>query len=315
MSRPLPGEGSVSWPEGKRFAFTIFDDPDSQDEATSRLIYSFLEDLGFRTTKAVWPLEPRRTPNSPGETCASGSFRRHCQQLQERGFEIAFHNATLHSCRREETIEALDRFREYFGHDPVTMANHYNEEAIYWGPARLSGPLRWLYLAATLGRTRRRHFGHVPGHGAFWGDICRARIRYCRNFVYSDIDTLRACPWMPYHDPARPFVRAWFAATEGANRPAFLRAVTEANLERLEARGGACIVYTHFGHGFADGKRLDAQFAAILRRLALRPGWFVPAGTLLAFLEEQRGLASLDGWRRFRLESTWLFEKLFRGTS
>lgn len=315
MLRPSPTRGSVSWPESKRFAFTIFDDPDSQDEATSRLIYSFLEDLGFRTTKAVWPLEARRTPNSPGETCASPSFRRHCQQLQERGFEIAFHNATLHSCRREETIEALEKFREYFGHDPVTMANHYNEEAIYWGPARLTGPLRWLYVAATLGRTRRRHFGHVCEHPAFWGDICRERIRYCRNFVFSDIDTLKACPWMPYHDPARPFVRAWFAATEGANRQAFLKAVTEASLERLEASGGACIVYTHFGHGFADGGRLDPQFAAIVRRLARRPGWFVPASTLLAFLEEQRGLARLDARQRFSLESRWLFEKLFRGTS
>jgi len=311
----LPTDASVSWPDARRFAFTIFDDPDSQDEATSRLVYSFLDDLGLRTTKAVWPLEPRRRPNSPGETCASPSFRRHCRQLQERGFEIAFHNATRHSSRREETLEALDRFREYFGHDPQTMANHYNEEAIYWGPARLSGPLRWLYVAATLGRTRGRHFGHIPGHPAFWGDVCRARIRYCRNFVFTEIDTLGVCPWMPYHDPARPFVRAWFAAAEGANRQAFLKAIAEPNLERLEARGGACILYTHFGHGFAEGGRLDPQFVARMRRLASRPGWFVPASTLLAFLEQQRGLATLDARRRLRLESRWLWEKLFRGTS
>ena len=305
----------MTWPDSRRFAFTIFDDPDSQDESASRRIYAFLDDLGFRTTKAVWPVGPSRRPNSPGETCASDSFRRHCQQLQQRGFEIGFHNATLHSSTREETIEALERFREYFGHDPLTMANHYNEEAIYWGPARLSGLPRLLYQVATLGRTRHRHFGHVPGRPEFWGDVCRARIRYCRNFVFTEVNTLGVCPWMPYHDPERPFVRAWFASTEGANRRAFLAALTEKNIECLEASGGACIMYTHFGHGFVEGGRLEAEFVARMRRLAGRPGWFVPAGTLLSFLEERQGLTRISSGRRLRLESGWLWEKFFRGTS
>ena len=74
------------------------------------------------------------------------------------------------------------------------MANHYNADAIYWGPARLSGWRRALYNCATLGRTRNRHFGQVEGHPNFWGDVCRGRIRYCRNFVYADINTLRMNP-------------------------------------------------------------------------------------------------------------------------
>jgi len=305
----------VVWPGGKRFAFTIFDDPDSQDEGVSRLVYALLDDLGLRTTKAVWPLGPRRRPNSPGETCASPSFRRHCQELQARGFEIAFHNATLHSSLREETIEGLELFRDYFGRDPLTMANHYNEEAIYWGPARLSGIYRHVYQLVTLGRARARHFGHVAGHPTFWGDICLARIRYCRNFVFAELDTLTACPWMPYYDPARPFVRAWFAASDGHDRRAFLAIVTERNLDRLEASGGAAIIYTHFGHGFVEGGRLDADFLATMRRLARRPGWFVPVGTLLGYLEERYGLTRLDPARRSRLERRWLLEKLFRGTT
>jgi len=170
------GATAVTWPNGRQFAFTIFDDPDSQDEKVSRLVYEFLGDLGLRTTKAVWPLAPTREPNSPGETCANPAFLRHCQELQERGFEIAFHNATCHSTTRAETIEALDRFRDYFGHDPVTMANHYNEEAVYWGPARVSGLARLLYQGAMFGRTSGRFFGHVPGHPTFWGDVCRRRI-------------------------------------------------------------------------------------------------------------------------------------------
>lgn len=105
------------------------------------------------------------------------------------------------------------------------------------GPARVSGLARLLYQGATLGRTSGRFRGHVPGHAAFWGDICRERIRYCRNFVFAALDTLRACPCMPSHDPQRPYVRARFATSEGADCRAFLKTLTEEALERLEAAG------------------------------------------------------------------------------
>lgn len=88
----------------------------------------------------------------------------------------------------------------------ASIANHYNAEAIYWGPSRVTGARRALYELAVLGKTSGKHFGEVEGHAAFGGDICRARIRYCRNFVFRDVDTLRACPWMPYSDPVRPYV-------------------------------------------------------------------------------------------------------------
>ena len=136
-----------------------------------------------------------------------------------QGFEIGWHGATVHTSPRAETLEGLDRFRDLFGGDPSSMANHYNGEAIYWGPARLTGLRRSAYLALTPFRSPDRHSGHVEGHPCFWGDLCRERIRYCRNFVFSDVNTLRACPWMPYHDPARPWVNRWFAGSEGAKAP------------------------------------------------------------------------------------------------
>lgn len=43
----------IDWPEGKDFAFTIFDDPDGDSVETLDAVYSFLRDLGFRTAKAV----------------------------------------------------------------------------------------------------------------------------------------------------------------------------------------------------------------------------------------------------------------------
>src|SRR3954463_4902762 len=132
------------WPEGRTFAFTILDDPDAQTLAQGKVVYSFLEDLGFRTTKAVWVIEPPER-NSGGETCESREHLWWVQDLQERGFEIAYHNGAPGTLRRPDIIRSLDLFREYFGRDPVTMANHYNEDAMYWGNARLSGITRALY--------------------------------------------------------------------------------------------------------------------------------------------------------------------------
>jgi hypothetical protein len=304
-----------TWPDGRRFAFTIFDDPDGQSLETTRLVYSFLADLGFRTTIGVWPLDIRRATNSGGETCANAEYRAFLQELQGRGFEIGFHNAAPYSTTRAETVEALDLFKQYFGHDPAVMANHYNEDAIYWGPARLSGWRRGVYNLITLGRTRNRFFGQVEGHASFWGDVCRERIRYCRNFVYADINTVRMNPCMPYADPRRPYVQNWYSASEGHKAPAFLKTLRNANQDRLEDEGGGCIMYTHFGHGYVQDGKLMAEFRRTMERLAAKNGWFVPVTELLDFLAKSRGITTLTDDVRSRMESRWLWEKLFRGTS
>ena len=218
-----------TWPDGRRFAFTIFDDPDGQSYQTTRLVYAFLADLGFRTTIGVWPLDIRRVTNSGGETCANPEYRAYLQELQNKGFEIGFHLAAPYNATRAETIEALDLFQTYFGHDPVVMANHYNEDAIYWGPARLvaGGESSITSLpsiapaTAILARLR-----DIP---SFWGDVCCERIRYCRNFVYADINTLRMNPWMPYYDAERPYVRRWYSSSEGHDAAAFLKTLQDVN--------------------------------------------------------------------------------------
>jgi len=310
-----PDRPSIVWPDRKAFAFTIFDDPDAQTYEDGRLVYSFLTDLGFRTTRGVWPAPAVRTPNSGGETCGNAAYRDHTIALQALGFEVGFHNATKHSSTREETIRGIEAFRAYFGHDPYTMANHYNAEAIYWGQARVTPPRRAVYTMATLGRRAGVHFGEVEDHPSFWGDICRASVRYCRNFVFSNINTLAACSWMPYHDPLRPYVHAWYASTEGSNASRFTAALSERAQDRLEAEGGACIMYTHFGHGYVERGRLSERFQALMTRLSRKNGWFVPVGTLLEFLRSRReNLAITDAQRR-SLERRWLLEKVFRGTS
>jgi hypothetical protein len=305
----------VSWPDAKSFAFTIFDDPDAQSYEDGRVVYSFLLDLGFRTTRGVWPAAAVRTPNSGGETCADPRYRQHTLELQARGFEVGYHNTTKHSSPRDEIIRGLDAFRAWFGHDPSAMANHYNSEAIYWGPARVTPPLQTLYSLATFGRTNGRYVGHVEHDSSFWGDICRERIRYCRNFVYTDVNTLAACPWMPYHDPLRPFVSAWYASAEGSNVSRFVDTLSERNQDRLEQEGGACIMYTHFGHGYVRDGVLDARFRQLMTRLSRKNGWFVPVSTLLDHLRQDAGCVTLTDQQRRSLERRWLWEKVWRGTS
>jgi hypothetical protein len=159
------------------------------------------------------------------------------------------------------------------------------------------------------------HFGEVEGHPSFWGDLCRQRIRYCRNFVYADVNTLAACPWMPYYDPRRPFVNAWYGSSEGSNAARLTTTLSEANQDRLEEEGGACIMYTHFGHGYVDGGRLQPRFVELMTRLSRKNGWFVPVSTLLDFLRQRRGAMAITDRQRQALERRWLWEKIFRGTS
>jgi len=311
----------MQWPEGKAFAFTIFDDPDSQTLEGGRETYAFLRDSGLRTTKAVWPVRGPREPSDHGGTCAEPEYRAWSQQLQREGFEIALHNATLHTSTREETIGALEKFREYFGAYPVSMANHYYaNEGIYWGDARVSGPVRLAYNVLTRWKNSHRYFGHVPGHPYFWGDLCRDRMRYVRNFAFADINTLAACPMMPYHDPARPFVDRWFACSEGSNVQSLNRRIAEQEQDRLEEEGGACIMYTHFGHGYTGSAgSLDPRFRDLITRLSRKNGWFVPVSTLLDYLGSRNsagtGRRIITPAERRSLELRWLAHKIRFGTA
>lgn len=306
----------VQWPEGKTFAFTVFDDPDFQRLDAGREVYALLADLGFRTTKGIWPIGGDEPGSSAGGSCDDAGYRDWCMALVEQGFEMGFHNATHETSERERTRRGLDRYVELFGHDPATMSNHYNcDEDVYWGEHRVSGLRRHLYNALTRGQNHDKFFGHVPGHRLYWGDLCKERVKYVRNFVYARINTLAACPYMPYHDPERPLVNYWYASSEGANVRKFTKTISEANQDQLAEEGGACIMYTHFGYGYLENGRLDPDFRRLMTRLSKMNGWFVPASTLLDFLLKRRGTAPLTDAQRAELERRWLWDKVQSGTS
>jgi len=307
---------AIPWPEGKRFAFTIFDDADSQTLEKGRAVYSVLADLGFQTTKSVWPIRGKGEPSDIGATCEDTEYRRWVQSLQELGFEIGYHMATSHTSRRADTLRALEQFASYFGHYPVSMANHYFcDENIYFGDARVTGLNRLAYNLVTLFRNHNKFRGHVPGDPLFWGDLCKERIKYVRNFVFAGINTLKSCPFMPYHDPLRPYVNYWFASSEGANVNRFNQCLAEANQDRLEEEGGASIVYAHFGLGFYEEGALNTRFRSLMHRLSKRNGWFVPVSTLLDYLLEVKGPYLLRDQDRRKLERAWLLHKIRWGTA
>ena len=307
---------TTKWPANKSFAFTIFDDTDGATLENVSPVYALLADLGFRTTKSVWPLKGTVPDVNEGETCEDEPYRDWLLQLREQGFEIGYHMATWHTSPREKTLEALRYFEESFGESPRTMANHSRcEENLYWGPDRLTGIRKAIYNAVTLGRYRNRYRGHIDGDPLFWGDLCRDKIKYVRSFTFPEINTLKACPAMPYHDPLRPYANLWFGSSEGPTVTTFNQLLCEANMDRLEAESGACIVYTHFGVGFCPDGALNPRFVELMKRLAAKDGWFVPVTELLDYLLKLRGSIDISSRERARLEWRWLRHKLKKGRS
>ena len=306
-------EGGPAWPGGKRFAFTIVDDTDCSTLANVRPVYDLLQDLGFRTTKTVWPLAPWQPTFTGGATLADPDYLKRTLALRDAGFEIASHGATDHSSERADTLRGLNAMREVYGADPRMHITHCSQqEGLYWGAARFSGAVARLYgLLRLVGRRSWRSSGHEPDSPYYWGDLCAARLKYVRGFGFDTICTTSADPYMPYHDPARPDVPYWFSAANARSIPSFLELLSEASQEQLETSGAGCIVYTHFALGFMKGGALEPRFRALMERLAQRPGWFVPASDLLDHLAGRPGRGgALMPSQHARLQRRFLVERV-----
>lgn len=300
-----------SWPEGKRFAFSIVDDTDCGTVDTLEPVYALLREVGLRTTKTVWVRRSSMPDQFDGnsETLEVPRYLEFARSLRRDGFEIALHTASPGSSRRADTSSAYDRFRELFGNDPTMNVNHsQNRENIYWGRHRFDGRLtRWIYSRAA---GHAEFEGHDERSPYFWGDVCRDRTRYVRNFIVRDIDTLAANPSMPYHDPKRPYVNYWYSASDGEDLASFTALLSDEAQERLERDGGCCLVYTHLGKHFAEDVRARGEWQRRIRALATRPGWFAPASEILDFLRSRRNDASIPRSERRALERRWLIERV-----
>ena len=306
------------WPHNKKFAFSILDDTDCSTLQNAPVVYDYLLQHNIRTTKSVWMFDGEiRDDNKHivGETCHSNSYLKWVLKLKEQGFEIAYHSTSFSKSTRERVIEGLDAFKSIFGEYPNILAQHTDtipNEAIYWGANRVSGIYRIIYKAIMFIKREHRNIfhGESKGNPFYWGDICKERIKFVRNFVYNDINTLKACPMMPYHDPKRPLVNFWFASSEGSNVNSFNACLSEENQQKLENEGGACIMYTHFGNDFVQNGSLNSQFQQLIAKIADRDGWFVPVSDILNYLLEKKDNAIVSNAERDKLERKWLINKI-----
>jgi hypothetical protein len=301
----------IAWPDGKRFAFTIVDDTDAATLANVKPIYDFLIDHGFKTTKTVWPLAPTERAPLGGQTLEDADYRAWVLDLRRRGFEIAFHGVTDHPSTRDRTEAALGYWTEILGESPRLYASHSGQkEAMYWGPARFTRLTGAAFAAANRFLKRDVAFyGEAEDSPYFWGDLCRDRIEYVRNFTFADINTLKRDPRMPWHDPRKPYVRYWFSSSDGADGDKLCKLLDEPSQDRLLAEGGACIVYTHFAYKFLDGTQLRPDFVRLMTRLASLDGWFVPASQILDHLRSQPRTEVTPLYLE-RLQLGWLADNL-----
>ena len=97
---------TLDYPDGKKFAFTVFDDTDVATVENVKPIYDLLHRLGMRTTKTAWvlPCPGPEVDFVSSQTLADPAYLAFVQDLQRRGFEIAWHGATMESSLREQTL-------------------------------------------------------------------------------------------------------------------------------------------------------------------------------------------------------------------
>lgn len=304
----------MKFPDGRTFAFTILDDTDDSTLENVKPVYDCLKANGIRTTKTVWAVD---CPEGSRLFFAADTLQRKeyldfVQQLARDGFEIAFHGATMESSRRERTLTALEVIKQEFGAYPSLFCNHgYNQDNLYWGPKRFHTG----WLRALMGLTQKKpgayYAGDSEGSEYFWGDVCRQHIRHVRNFTFDSLNVLEADPYMPYGLAGTPYVNRWFSTADAPDATAFVRLLSEGNLERLERAGGACILSTHLGKGFVKNGTLNPAVEGIFQYLGQRAGWYVPASELLDYLAAKQGRGQeLNWWQVCRLEMRFLFAKI-----
>jgi hypothetical protein len=285
----MPAEARLTFPEGRRFAFTIIDDTDVATRRNVEPVYAALKAAGLRTTKTVWAFDwPGHSNFAGSTTLEDADYVAFVQSLARDGFEIASHGASMETSDRATTQRALTRFLEVFGSVPRVFANHSNNaENLYWGTARVDEPILRALYRRVLGKSDTFFQGHTPDSPLFWGDLCHQHHEYVRNLTFDDLNVRRYNPTLPYRDPRRPYGRWWYSAADAEDRDEFVRVMTPQNLDALEREGGVCILATHFGKGYAPDGTLDPAVAAIIKDLGNRPGWYVPVGELLDWLRSR----------------------------
>lgn len=304
----------MKFPGNKRFAFSILDDTDDSTLKNVEPVYTYLRELGFRTTKTAWPLDCPEGSRLffAAETLQDRAYLEFVHELVNDGFELAFHGATMESSSRERTQRGLDFFKLEFGSYPKLFCNHgFNRENLYWGSKRFQSVLLRHLFRLNRNDDRDNSEGEEEGSAFFWGDLCKQHIKYVRNFTFYRLNMLDMNPDMPYRLAKTPYVHYWFSTAEAPDVRAFNRLLSRDRIDRLVEDGGVCIVSTHFGKGFVRDGTLNPETAKILHYISDRPGWFVPVSDILDYLGVHRDRSPELGFlQRLLLECRFVADKL-----
>ena len=305
----------ILYPNGKEFAFTILDDTDDTTVANGRPVYDLLKEAGIKITKTVWAFDTAPENQGPyfaGETLQSPGYLDWVHELSNSGFEIAFHNASMGSAKREKTINAIDFLSEEFGREIRLHCNHgQNRENLYWGSSRYSTLLIKLLLKIRGAlRTNRIYEGDIEDSPFFWGDIAKERLSYMRSLSFNRLNGFSIPPKTPYLDNKKPFAPVLFNTADAPDIDHFNRLVTKKAIDNLRDCNGWAIVSTHIGKGFYRGGKIDPNFIETIEYLKTMPGYYVPVTTLLDYLTDSLGITKLNPITRFTMESQHILDRI-----
>ena len=303
------------YPNDCDFIFSIFDDTDVSTLDNIRPVYDFLYKHGILTTKAVWPLDYDQDNShfAGSHTLENHAYAKYIKELSKRGFEIAFHGASMESSNKEKTKRALENFFDILGFFPRSYASHAsNRENLYWGTHRFSSKLLRIFYH-TLGKDKNSYFGTDKSSEYFWGDLAKKHIAYTRSFTFYDINLLNITKYICYRSPHFPCVNNWFITSDADNVEEFNQLISAKNQDKLENERGICIISTHFGKGFVSNGQLNPVTKELLLKLSRRKGLFVPVSTLLDFISEKTCLDNeIPNSALIKIEFHWLIRSISR---
>jgi len=305
----------IKYPEGAEFAFTILDDTDDTTVKNGKPVYELLKELGIRTTKTVWAFDAapeNKGPYFAGETLSSEEYKRWVRDLSDNGFEIAFHNATMGSSPRDETIHALNFIESEFGRPVRLHCNHgQNRENLFWGDQRYT-----TYFLKTLMRLVAKHKSWVTYEGAnpdspfYWADIASQKLSYIRSFAYKKLNGAKIPPGRPFRDGKKIHNTMFFNTTDAPNIKAFNAIVNPDSIDKLHKQNGWAIISTHMGKGFYLNGRLNVEFENTMRYLSALPGMYVPVSNLLDFIGSETGGDEPTIYERYKMEYMHIMDRI-----
>jgi hypothetical protein len=302
-----------AFPNGAKFAFTIFDDTDNATIENIKPVYDLLINCNIKITKSIWVYPPRG--NFKGDCLLDHDYREFIEQLLNKGFEIGSHNVGDGVFYRDEILNGYTIFKNTTGYFPSIHTNHVsNPDNLYWWDKRFEWPVSFIYrLIAKNGN--KKNAGESINSQHFWGDFSKKHIKYIRNLTFNGVNTLSSDPRMPYQiERNSKFSNFWFSSSDGHSLEEFNHLTRPENIDKLESENGVCIIYTHLASNFVDAHgNVDPTFKKNIEYISKKNGWFVPVSQILDHLALVNSTTQDPGYLyKLKINIRWLIDRCIK---